>query len=287
MPEVSAVIPNPFKHGELSVFKRYQVGKSLASRRYDQAIVLPNSFKSALVPFFAQIPKRTGFIGEMRSILLNDARKLDAKRLPKMVERFLDLADDAAAPTLKDLPTASLKTTQEQIAKILSKLGLSIQQPVAAFCPGAEYGPAKRWPPSYYADLAGRLKNKGYAVWIIGSAKDTTIAAEICAIEPHCIDLCGRTALDEVVDLLSVTSVVVSNDSGLMHVAAALDKPLIAIYGSSSPAFTPPLSPRARVLKLDLSCSPCFERVCPLGHFKCMMALTPDLVFAKIIEYID
>jgi heptosyltransferase-2 len=154
---------------------------------------------------------------------------------------------------------------------------------VAALCPGAEYGPAKRWPPAYFADLGRRLARGGYQVWVIGSSKDRAIGEEIAQLsQGTCVNLCGRTSLDEVVDLLSGAQLVVSNDSGLMHVAAAVGAPLLALYGSSSPSFTPPLSQRATVLKLDLPCSPCYKRVCPLQHFNCMMQLTPDRVHSAI-----
>jgi heptosyltransferase II len=282
IPEVSEVIPNPFHHGQLKLRERRRLGRSLMQRHYDQAIVLPNSLKSALVPFFAHIPKRTGYIGEMRWLLLNDARKLDKKRVPLMVERFCSLADEANTALPQEIPAATLNAAPEKAQQTLHQLGLEVNTPVAILCPGAEYGPAKRWPAHYFAALASRLAQEGYVTWIIGSAKDAVLGQEIRKHHPDSVDLCGKTTLDQAIDLISLAAIVVSNDSGLMHVAAALGRPLIAIYGSSSPGFTPPLSPKAQVVKLDLECSPCFKRTCPLGHFKCMMALTPELVFAKI-----
>ncbi|BCK88054.1 ADP-heptose--LPS heptosyltransferase 2 [Sideroxyarcus emersonii] len=283
MPEVHDVVINPFPHGALDLFARRRFGMQLRQARYDQAIVLPNSWKSALVPYFADIPLRTGFIGEQRYGLLNDARKLDKNKLPLMVERFAQLAETPGEMVAHPLAAPELKVDDIQRAQALAKFGLTLDQPIAVFCPGAEYGPAKRWPPQYYAELAQNLRTRGYAVWLIGSAKDKEVADKIVALgnEP-CLNLCGVTDLAEAIALLSCADLVVSNDSGLMHIAAALDRPLLAIFGSSSPQFTPPLSDQAQVLKLDLPCSPCFKRECPLGHFNCMLKLTPKEVARHI-----
>lgn len=280
MPEVNATVASAFAHGELAIGRRYALGRSLAARNYDQAIVLPNSFKSALVPFFAGIAQRTGFVGELRWPLLNDARRLDRKALPLMVERFAQLAQAENEPLRRPLPPARLRVDTAQRARLLQKLGVELARPVAILCPGAEYGPAKRWPAPYFAQLAQRLRGAGFAVWLAGSRKDAAVGEEIVRLaDGACVNLCGTTTLDEVIDLLSCAAVVVSNDSGLMHVAAALERPLVAIYGSSSPAFTPPLAADAQIVKLDLPCSPCFQRECPLGHFNCMMQLTPAAVW--------
>ena len=283
MPEISASIDSPFGHGELALKRRYALGRSLAARRYDQAIVLPNSYKSALIPCFAGIPLRTGFVGEARWGLLNDARRLDKKELPLMVERFALLAEAAGDALKRPLAAAQLKVDDAQRAATLARLGLNPRRPVAALCPGAEYGPAKRWPAAYFAELAQRLTASGYDVWLVGSGQDAEIGDEIAHASGNaCVNLCGKSTLAEAIDLLSCAALIVSNDSGLMHIAAALDKPLTAIYGSSSPAFTPPRSARARIVKLDLPCSPCFERVCPLGHFNCMRQLTPQQIWSRI-----
>ena len=287
MPEVHEVIVNPFPHGALQLMERYRLGKQLRAARYAQVIVLPNSWKSALVPFFARIPLRTGFIGESRHILLNDARKLDKQKLPLMVERFAQLAEAAHGEIPQPLANPKLTISKAQRNATLLKLDLKLDQPVAVFCPGAEYGPAKRWPTAYYADIAQHLRQHGYAVWLIGSAKDKPVADEINQFTGgHCLNLCGSTDLGDAIALLACAQLVVSNDSGLMHLAAALDKPMLALFGSSSPQFTPPLSAHAQVVKLDIECSPCFKRVCPLGHFNCMMQLTPDMVWEKLTQAI-
>lgn len=283
MPEVHEVILNPFRHGELELPTRYRLGRRLRARGYRQAIILPNSLKSALVPFFAGIPLRTGFVGEMRRGLVNDARRLDKTALPLMVERFAQLAEAPSAPLHRPLPYATLRAGESGRQALLNRLGLSLQEPAAAFCVGAEYGPAKRWPPEHFAQLARMLAEEGCAVWLVGSPKDREIGAEIVRLSGGAAQsLCGKTDLSAAVDLLAAAALIVSNDSGLMHVAAALGKPLLALYGSSSPGFTPPLSERARVVSLDLPCSPCFKRECPLGHFRCMRELTPHRVWDEL-----
>ncbi len=282
LPEIDNVITNPFPHGALQLRLRYQLGRRLRAAQYDQAIVLPNSLKSALVTFFARIPLRTGFIGESRYGLLNDARKLDKTVLPLMVERFAYLAEQNNGSIPRPLRDPKLHISETQRAATLNKLALQLTRPIAVFCPGAEYGPAKRWPESYYAQLAARFIKQGYAVWLIGSGKDQLVAEQINQLcDGACVNLCGRTDLADALALLSCATVVVSNDSGLMHLAAAQDKPMLALFGSSSPQFTPPLSTQARVIRIEIACSPCFKRVCPLGHFNCMMQLTPDLVWNR------
>jgi heptosyltransferase II len=283
MPEVNETITNQFPHGALELAARFGVGMQLRDRHYDQAIVLPNSLKSALIPFFAGIPLRTGFVGEMRYGLLNDSRKLDKNALPLMAERFAQLAEARGDGISRPLQQPRLLVSEAQRQPVLVQFGLSLDKPVAVFCPGAEYGPAKRWPIPYFAELAQRLQQQGYVVWIIGSPRDQEIGDKIVALgNLSTRNLCGSTNLAEAVALLSCASLVVSNDSGLMHIAAALDRPMLALYGSSSPGFTPPLSQHADILKIDIPCSPCYKRECPLGHFKCMKNLTPQMVAEHI-----
>lgn len=280
MPEVRDAIDMPVGHGQLRLLLRWRLGASLRERRYDHAILLPNSLKSALVPFFARIPRRTGFLGEMRYGLLNDIRLLNETRLTMTVQRFvaLGLQDDEALP---EIPEPRLVVPPEGVAAAMKTFALAPgDAKVLGFCPGAEYGPAKRWP--HYAELARDYLARGWRVWLFGSEKDRGITEAIATAAPGCDDLAGRTELAEAIDLLSRCDAVVSNDSGLMHVAAAVGRPLVAIYGSSDPGFTPPLTNKAEIVRLGLDCSPCFERVCPLGHLDCLNHIMPAAVDAAL-----
>lgn len=300
MPQIGRILDNPFAHGELNLGARYRLGRELATWGYQQVYVLPNSIKSALVPFFAGIPERIGFTGESRYGLLNRRHVLDKVALPQMAERFALLAQPAGEILQRPLSPPRLTVTAARQQATLSVLENSLPGLTAearngppglaetrtgpvAFCPGAEYGPAKRWPAAHFARLAEMLIGQGRTVWLFGSGKDRAIAEAIlaalpAACRPACRNLCGATTLGQAVDLLAMAAQVVCNDSGLMHVAAALGRPLVALYGSSSPGFTPPLSDRARILSLQLKCSPCFKRVCPLGHTDCLQNLTPEQV---------
>jgi heptosyltransferase-2 len=282
MPEIEEVVATTLAHGKLAFAARWRLARTLRARRYDEAIVLPNSWKSALVPWLAGIPRRVGFLGEARYGLLNVLHRLDEAALPLMAERYAQLAELPGEPPHRPLALPRLEIDEANLAITIARLGLDRSRPVVAFCPGAEYGPAKRWPARHFAALARSLGARGRRVWLIGSPKDRPIGDEIVRLaQGAAINLCGRTDLAAAIDLLAACEAVVSNDSGLMHAAAALGRPLVALYGSSSSAHTPPLG-RARLVSLNVECSPCFQRECPLGHFKCMNDLTPERVLAEI-----
>ncbi len=286
MPEVTRFIDMPLGHGALQLKRRYQLGRNLRQYAYDQCILLPNSLKSALIPFWAKIPQRTGYTGELRYGLLNDIRKLDKSLLTMTVQRFAALAYSASDMyqasyrALEAIPVPKLKVMLEQVDKALSKFQLSRTRPVLSLCPGAEYGPAKQWPARHYARLASDKIQQGWQVWIFGSQKDQGISDEILTLinDPAAISLSGNTELAEAIDLMSVSQMVVSNDSGLMHMAAALGVAVVGVYGSSDPNFTPPLGNNSRTISLNLDCSPCFKRSCPLGHTDCLEKLPPESV---------
>lgn len=293
MPEVNEALTLDIAHGELGLGKRRAVGKALRERAYDQAIVLPNSFKSALIPLIAKIPLRTGWRGEARGWLLNDCRALDKEKLPLMVQRFAALAYKEPPQWLLDgrVPVPRLRIDAAAQRAAFAKFGLNRHKPILALCPGAEYGPSKQWPEAHYAAVAAHYLQPqcGYQVILLGSARDRPVAERIMeglkpSTLPDCRNLCGETALGEAIDILAAASAVVTNDSGLMHVAAALNRPMVVVYGSTSADFTPPLCAQARALSLQLECSPCFNRECPLGHLNCLKELSPPLVIAAMAE---
>ncbi len=284
MPEVRAGIEMPLGHGRLALGERWRLGRGLRGR-YGQAILLPNSWKSAIVPWAARIPVRTGWRGEMRYGLLNDLRRLDRSKLTMTVQRFVALALDPDEP-LPEIPPPALEVSPASVQAALSAHGLEkpSDTPLLALCPGAEYGPAKRWPAERYGELAQEYLHRGWQVWLFGSEKDRPVCDNVARTAPGCVNLAGRTSLAQAVDLLSLADAVVSNDSGLMHVAAALDRPLVALYGSSDPGFTPPLHARHRILHLGLECSPCFRRRCPEGHLRCLKGIAVGAVAAALEE---
>lgn len=281
MPNVGKVIPAPFAHGRFDLKARWHLGQSLRAQGYQNAYILPNSLKSALPTFFAGIPNRIGFTGESRYGLVNRRQKLDKQQLPRMVDRFLALGPATANQVDDDLP--ALSVNPGAFDQLKSSLGLTTSGRLAILCPGAEYGPAKRWPVKHFATLARQLQQAGYTVWTIGSAKDQEAGASIEALSGGiAINLCGRTKLADAIDLMSTADIVISNDSGLMHVAAALQRPLIALFGSSSPQFTPPLSKQVAILQHPVPCSPCFARTCRYGHLDCLTKLLPETVMESI-----
>ncbi len=287
MPEVNTGIALPFKHGQLSLLERIRFGKNLRQQNYQQAILLVNSFKSAILPFAAGIATRTGFLGELRYGLLNDIRPLNKTLLPRTVERFVALGEDTNKP-LTQIPQPKLIANLNNAQATLNRLNVpQPNQPILGLCPGAEYGEAKRWPAQYYADVANYALQNGWHVWLFGSDKDIPVTATINqSTQNRCLDLGGQTKLGEAIDLMALCHTVISNDSGLMHVAAALDKRVIAIYGSSDPHHTPPMHPSAVVEYLGLPCSPCFERTCPLKENKlaCLNNISPSKVISHLVK---
>lgn len=286
MPEVARGIELAVGHGELGLRKRARLARQLRPERYTRAIVLPRSAKAALVPWLARIPLRTGFRGEWRYGLLNDVRALEAS-LDQTVKRFVALGLPPGAPLQGPLPSTLqplLRSDPKNLDKLRALHSLPPGVRLAALMPGAEYGPAKRWPAAHYGALAAALAGANTDVVVLGSAKERAIGDEVAAraASPRVRNLCGQTSLADVVDLLAAADVAVSNDSGLLHVAAAAGAPVVAIYGSSSPKFTPPLTDAAATVSLQIECSPCFARECPLGHMKCLIELEPPTVLRAV-----
>jgi heptosyltransferase-2 len=286
MPEIDDVIAAPFEHGALALGARWRLGRSLRARHYDHAIVLPNSWKSALAPLFADIRLRAGYVGEARYGLLNliyRAPRSAGTRAP-MVEHYARLAEAPGDAPAAPLPEARLRVDPAAAAASARAFGFAPPPAKnALLCPGAEYGPAKRWPAEHYGRLAAALAAQGVSVFLLGSPSDAGVCDAVArASGAAARSLAGRTTLGQAIELIAAADLVVSNDSGLMHIAAGLERPQVALFGSSSPEHTPPRSRRARIVWLRPECSPCFARVCPLGHFRCMTELEPARVLDEI-----
>ena len=289
MPEINNFIKLPFGHGDFSFFARRKFGKSLQDKNYTQAIVLPNSWKSALIPFFANIPIRTGYKGEMRYGLLSDIRILNKNILSLMAERFCALGLEKNFIIPKDFqenfPKPKLSLPESWLKNTESKFQINSNLPLVSLCPGAEYGPAKKWPAEHYASIAKSLREAGYQVWILGTKGDQKDGDLIASQVPGVVNLAGKTSLQEAMVILKISSQVITNDSGLMHIRAAFDLPLIAIFGSTSPKFTPPLSSKAQVAEITLGCRPCFKRTCPKEDeefMKCLKDLSPEIILKNL-----
>ena len=291
MPEVNQALAMPLGHGALEIGERRRLGKSLSASGYDRAYVLPNSFKSALVPFFAGIPRRVGWRGEMRYGLLNDRRVLDKAAFPLMVERYVALGYDTPLAAASQLPQPllwpKLVVADAEKQAVAAQFSLAAERPIVGFCPGAEFGPAKRWPHYHYAALAQQLIAEGYQVVLFGSAKDHETGETILQsldepARPWCRNLAGETQLEQAVILLAQCAAVVSNDSGLMHIAAALDRPLVALYGPSSPDFTPPLSHQARVIRLISGYHKVRKGDAEQGYHQSLIDITPARVYQEL-----
>jgi heptosyltransferase-2 len=283
MPEVREAIVLPVAHRQLGLASRRALGKHLRSRRYAQAFVLPRSLKSALVPWFACVTRRTGYPGEWRYGLLNDIRA-DPLRTVTPARRWMALGYPPGAGLSARLPHPRLLPEEENQSRLVRTLGLRTDGRVVVLAPGAEHGPAKRWPVEYFGELARGLAQRDIDVWLLGSPKETEIGETIAAQGgPGVVNLCGRTTLPDVIDLLALADAVACNDSGLMHVAAAVGAFVVALYGPSTPSFTPPLTDNCQVLYLDLECSPCFSTECPLGHHNCLRQIAPCSVLNALL----
>jgi heptosyltransferase-2 len=291
--EVHAVIEAKFEHKQLQWQLRKQLAKELSVKNYHACFVLPNSFKSALIPWLANIPFRIGYRGELRFGLINLALANPSKiNRPPMAEHYLALSqmlnEESISLFNKELaPQLKISGVAKESIQIKLQNAKIDSDNIYVMCPGAEYGPTKRWPTSHFSQLAQRLiaDNPTRQIILLGSKGDHALAQEIqsqAEQETHIHNWCGNTALDEAIALIGISKAVISNDSGLMHIAAALKIPQVAIFGSSDPAHTPPLSDKAKVIWLNLPCSPCHKRECPLGHLKCLNDILPEKVFATL-----
>jgi heptosyltransferase-2 len=287
MPEVRKSFNIDAGHGELALRARLKMGKSLRNIGYDRAITMPRSWKSALIPWFANIPVRTGFRGEWRYGLLNDIRQLDKNRLDQTVKRFVSLGIPADA-SLPNIPAPALQINEANKLRLSKDFGLDPNRNNIAMMPGAAFGPAKMWPTEYFAELAKLLVEDGHQIWVIGSDKETGLGEQIRKTAGNeVINLCGKTSLADTPDIFAMTKATVTNDSGLMHIAAAAGSHVVTIYGATGPDFTPPLTDNKTIHFLGLECSPCYKRECPLQHLNCLKNISPDTVAASLIPLVD
>ncbi|OTA15398.1 ADP-heptose-LPS heptosyltransferase II [Xenorhabdus vietnamensis] len=293
MPEVNQALAMPLGHGAFALGERRRLGLALREHQYDRAYVLPNSFKSALIPFCANIPLRTGWRGEMRYGLLNDIRTLNKSVFPLMMQRYVALAYERKnIRSADDLPQPllwpRLSVNDEDIAESTSAFNIADHRPIIGFCPGAEFGPAKRWPHYHYASLAEQLiTEKGYQILLFGSAKDHQAGEDIRALLSEdacedCLNLAGKTSLEQAVNIIAACDAIVTNDSGLMHVAAALNRPLVALYGPSSPDFTPPLSHKAEVIRLITGYHKIRKGDSDEGYHQSLIDIQPEMVLSSL-----
>lgn len=290
--EVHEVIEAKFEHKKLQWNLRKQLAKEIEAKNYQACFVLPNSFKSALIPWLANIPFRIGYRGELRFGLINLALDNPSKiNRPPMVEHYLALSqllkDDDSLPLGQLIPRLNVSTSAKQsVEKKLQDANINSES-IYAICPGAEYGPSKRWPTEHFTALAQKLitQNSNNQIILLGSKSDHSLGQEITSQAKQASKIhnwCGNTSLDEAIALIGMSKALVSNDSGLMHIAAALKTPQIAIFGSSDPTHTPPLSDRAQIIWLNMPCSPCHKRECPLGHLRCLKDILPEQVLATL-----
>ena len=288
MEEVSRSIISPFNHGELKIKARFDFGKQLRQESYERAIIMTNSLKSSLIPFFAKIPVRTGWLGEMRFGLINDLRSRKKNKYPLMIEQFANLGTMPIEDLNNSLPYPSLKVDSHNLREQLKNLEIDFEKPSIAICPGAEFGPAKKWPSNYYAEVCNEYLSKSWNVLVFGSNNDQITGNRIQEginkdLSDHFFNLVGKTSLKDAIDLLSHCEKVVTNDSGLMHIAAAVNTPLVAVYGPSSPQFTPPLIDNHVVLRKSEGFDKIREGSEEHGYHESLIAIKPS----EVLEGLD
>ncbi len=285
MAEVDTVLETPFRHGPLQLGERWKYGRLLSKKDYVDAYVLPNTLKYALIPMFAGIATRVGYKGEMRFGLINRMHRDDVPPRP-MVPFYAALAGDPGAALRRDVPRPAMQVEPSVIDALCERLGIDRNRALVAFAPGAEFGAAKRWPARHFAALATAIMDEqpGVQVALLGSPKDKEACDEIIAITGTVgmFNLAGVTRLDEAIALLAGAAAVVANDSGLLHIASALNRPVIGLYGPTDPDHAPPFSDMAKAMSLRLACSPCRQRECPLGHHDCMEKMEAALVWREL-----
>jgi heptosyltransferase-2 len=285
--EADHIMVTPFRHRALQLGERLKTARHLRQRGYSDAYVLPNTLKYALIPWLARIPRRVGYKGEMRYGMVNVMHHDDTP--PRsMVPFYAALAREPELVLPHGLARPSLIVAGEETEQVCRRLGIAMDRPLVAFAPGAEFGIAKRWPPAYFGQLAALVARTlpGVQIALLGSPNDRETCEQVQAQSGEAAgavrNLSGQTSLDDAIALLAQARAVVSNDSGLLHIASALNRPVVALYGSTDPDYAPPLSEIARTVSLRLDCSPCRKRECPLGHHDCMNKMRVERVWGEL-----
>jgi heptosyltransferase-2 len=279
MPGLRQAIVVDLPRNRLALAQQSALANRLKGEDYGTALIMPRTWKSALAPYLAGIPERTGFVGEVRFFLLNDLR-YGERTLPRMIDRCAALALPSGTAPPQAWPVPELNVSRDEVEAWRKKRGLNgDDHRVVALAPGA-VGPSKRWPTAAYAALARSLIADGFAVWVLGGPDEKALAAEIVGDTPA-RDLTGNDLRDAILALASAAAAV-SNDSGLLHVAAALGTPSIGIFGPTSPWHWAPLNPLAGIIETEteLACRPCHKPVCRLIHHRCMRDIAPEQVLA-------
>ena len=284
MPEVQNIYSLDIEHKELGLIKRHILAKEIKKYSYSTSIILPNSFKSAIIPWLANVPLRVGYNRELRLFLLNKKYSL-IKHKDSMVNRYLKLADGSYSDSIRP----SLVINRDLADSIGRKYLINNSKKNIVLCPEAEYGSAKRWPTNKWVQLANFYKEKNYNVYLLGKNKNLDIKYNSVLKKDSVISLLGKTSLEEATYLLSLVDLVITNDSGLMHITASVNTNLISIFGSSSPFYTPPLMKDqfGEVVYKALKCSPCFKRECPLQHLNCLNHISAEEILNKSIKYLS
>ncbi len=264
----------PFEKQSTSVF---EFGKGLRQHTYDRFYVLPPSFSSALMARASRANKQIGYKGSLRGLLLNHGRSYSSKhRTQHLVVEYLQLLENWTAE--REIQPG-LKISKAWLDKTLSELRHLLPDSFVCIAPGAIYGPAKQWPVEHFKALTDILDGKGISAVIIGTKDEIQLGENLVNATTKALNLCGKTSLNQLIAILATSKALVSNDSGTMHIMAALQKPQVAIFGSTSTVWTSPVNKRADIIKLEIECSPCFKRVCPLGHTNCLKQISAGQVW--------
>lgn len=280
IPQIQTHFPLETQNKKLSVKNIFKLVKKLKPEAYQQAIVLTDNYRPALLSWLTRIRSRIGFGSLIRLGLLNDIRTSNAEQYDLLIQRYVSLAYHAHDPdAAQKIPTPKLEVQDDTVKNTCHRYQLHDHKPILIICPGSPLGDTHRWPAKYFAAVANVKLDAGWQVWLIGHNSDQPYAAEIqTRTQKPCIDFTGRLNLEETIALLSIGKQVVTNESEWMHIASVLNKPTIAIYGAHHPSLEPPLSKYTKVVSIEIPCKPCNQRQCPDQHYRCLRDILPETI---------